>query len=133
MHSGKQGFPDQAYLHPQHTQHTTQYTQDTHARNKNSTHLEVVLHARVVRESGAGGPDLRPHVADCAHAGARDGVHAGAEVLHDGARPPLDGQDAGHLEDDVLGRRPARELARKLHTDHLVSRLGWFRIVAEDR
>ncbi len=47
------------------------------------------------------------HVADGAHAGAGHRVDARAKVLDNGARAALDRQDAGHLQDHVLGRRPA--------------------------
>mmetsp|Transcript_36260 Transcript_36260/g.102163 ORF Transcript_36260/g.102163 Transcript_36260/m.102163 type:complete len:601 (-) Transcript_36260:497-2299(-) len=81
--------------------------------------LEVVLHPLVVREHGGGGPDLRAHVADGPGAGAGDGVRPRAEVLDDGPRTPLHCENAGHLEDDVLGARPAAELAGEPHADDL--------------
>ena len=68
---------------------------------------QVAGHALVVGEDGGGGANLRTHVADGAHAGARQLVDARAKVLDNGARAALDRQDARHLEDDVLGRRPA--------------------------
>lgn len=58
----------------------------------------------------SGGADFRAHVADGGHARAGDGVHSGPVVLHDGARAALHRQDAGHLQDHVLGAGPAFEL-----------------------
>ena len=46
-------------------------------------------------------------------------VGARAEVLDDGAGAALDGEDLGHLEDDVLGGRPAAELAGEVDADEL--------------
>lgn len=43
-------------------------------------------------------------------------------VLYDGPGASLHCQDAGHLQDDVLRRRPARQGARQLHTNHLEER-----------
>ena len=79
---------------------------------------QIGRHARVEGEERGGGADLRAHVADGALAGGADGARAGAEVLDDGAGAALDGQDAGHLEDHVLGRGPAVELAGQLDADH---------------
>ena len=50
---------------------------------------------------------------------ARDGIDARAEVLDDGAGAALHSEDVGHLEDDVLRRRPAAQPPRQLHADHL--------------
>ena len=68
--------------------------------------LQVAGHGVVVGEQRRGGADLGPHVADGGLAGAGDGVGAGTEVLDDGAGAALDGEDLGHLEDDVLGCGP---------------------------
>lgn len=65
--------------------------------------LQVGRHALVVREEGGGCSDFGAHVADGRHAGAGEGLDAGAHVLDDGARAALDGQDARDLEDDVCG------------------------------
>src|SRR5690606_34917025 len=70
---------------------------------------EVVGHVGVVGEQRRGGADLGTHVADGRLPGGGDGVGARAEVLDDGAGAALHGEDLGHLEDDVLGRRPARQ------------------------
>lgn len=61
------------------------------------------------------------HVADGSHASARDGIDTRAMVLNDGASTTLDGQDIGDLENDILGRGPARELASKLDADNIGS------------
>ena len=50
---------------------------------------------------------------------ARDGLDARAEVLNDGAGAALHCEDVGHLEDDVLRRRPAAQPPRQLDADHL--------------
>ena len=73
--------------------------------------LQVRGRAGVVGEQRAGGADLGAHVADGGLAGGGDRLGAGAEVLDDRAGAALHGEDAGDLQDDVLGRRPARELA----------------------
>ena len=73
--------------------------------------LQVRGRAGVVREDRAGGADLGAHVADRGLAGGRDRLGARPEVLDDGAGAALHREDAGHLQDDVLGRGPARELA----------------------
>ena len=80
---------------------------------------QVVSHTLVEREDRGGGTDLSTHVADGAHASARDGVDAWAEVLDDGASATLDSENAGDLEDDVLGRGPAVQGSSKFNTDDL--------------
>jgi hypothetical protein len=81
--------------------------------------LQVSPHAVVVGEHGGGGSDFSTHVADGSHTSARDGVDAGAEILDNGAGAALDGEDAGQLEDDVLGRRPALQFTSKFNTNNL--------------
>ena len=81
--------------------------------------VQVASHTVVKRENGRRGSDFRAHIADGAHAGARDGIHTRAVVLDDGAGAALDGQDSCHLEDNVLRARPAAHFARQLHTDNL--------------
>jgi hypothetical protein len=66
--------------------------------------VEVRAHALVVREDRGGGTDLGTHVADGGHASARERGDTLTEVLDDGARAALDGEDAGNLEDDVYER-----------------------------
>lgn len=86
----------------------------------------------VVREHGGRGSNLSSHVANCGHScdakshvsfncgegpttvGPRlnlactgYGVDPRTVVFYDGSGAPLHRQDAGHLQDDVLGRRPA--------------------------
>ena len=78
---------------------------------------QVRVHLRVEGEDRGRGPQLGPHVGDRPLAGAGDGAGAGAEVLDDPVRPPLDGQDAEHLQDDVLRGGPAGQLAHKTHAD----------------
>lgn len=79
--------------------YTTRYRRKTPAKHDTHTHthLEVVLHARVVRESRARCANLSTHVTDSPHSRARDGVNAGAEVLQDSARSSLYSQNSGHL------------------------------------
>lgn len=48
-----------------------------------------------------------------------DVVNSRPVVLNDGSSASLDSQDTGHLQDDVLGRRPARHLASQFHSYHL--------------
>ncbi len=79
--------------------------------------LQVAGHGVVVAEQRGGGTDLGPHIADRALAGRRDAGGAGAEVLDDAAGATLDGEDVGHLQDDVLGGGPAVQLARQVHAD----------------
>ncbi len=50
---------------------------------------------------------------------AGQGLDARTEVLDDAAGAASDGQLAGQLEDDILGRRPAAQLARELHAQHV--------------
>lgn len=64
--------------------------------------LQVVAHALVEREGRCGGTDLGAHIANGRHARARNGVNATAIVFDDGACASFDGQDVGHLQDDVL-------------------------------
>ena len=45
---------------------------------------------------------------------AGNAVNSGSEVLDDGHGASLDGQDAGQLEDDVLGAGPAAQLTGQL-------------------
>ena len=80
---------------------------------------EEAAHAVVVAEGAGGGPDLGAHVADGALAGAAQALGAGAEILHDGPGAPLHGEDAGHLQDHVLGAGPAAHLPGELHADEL--------------
>lgn len=54
-----------------------------------------------------GGSDFSSHVTDGSHSSTGDGVDTRAVVLHNGAGTTLDGQDAGYLQDDVLGTGPA--------------------------
>lgn len=51
--------------------------------------------------------------------GARNGVDSWAVVLHNGSGAALHRQDAGHLQDDVLGGGPAGQGACQPHTNHL--------------
>ena len=80
---------------------------------------QIVGHTLVEGEDRRGGTDFRTHVADRRHARARDRVHPVAHVLHDRAGAALHRQNVGHLQDDVLRRGPAANLARQLHTDHV--------------
>ena len=50
---------------------------------------------------------------------AGDAVNSRSEVLDDGHGASLDSQDAGQLEDHVLGAGPAAELTGQLDTNHL--------------
>lgn len=43
-------------------------------------------------------------------------------VLYDGSSASLYSQDAGHLQDDILRRRPAGQGACQLHANHLRGR-----------
>ena len=81
--------------------------------------LQVHRHVVVIAEHAARGTDLGAHVADRGLAGCRNGVGAGAEVLDDRAGAALDGQHPSHLQDHILGRRPAAEGAGQLDADHL--------------
>lgn len=53
---------------------------------------------------------------------ARNRVNSWSVVLYDGSSTSLYSQDASHLQDDILRRRPARESARQLHTNNLRER-----------
>eukprot|EP00053_Salpingoeca_punica_P020385 m.211399 g.211399 ORF g.211399 m.211399 type:complete len:843 (+) comp18318_c0_seq1:197-2725(+) len=81
--------------------------------------LQVGTHALGEGEDGGGGANLRTHVADGGHARAGEAADARAKVLDDGAGAALDGEDAGELEDDVLGRGPALELALEVDANDL--------------
>ena len=80
---------------------------------------QVRAHVRVVGEHRARGADFGAHVAHRGLAGGRDAVGAGSEVFDDGAGATFDGEHAGHLEDDVLGSRPAAEGSGELDADDL--------------
>ena len=62
-------------------------------------------------------PSSAPMLQMVAFAGARDALGAGAEILDDLVGAALDGEHSAELEDDVLRRRPAVELAGQLHAD----------------
>ena len=80
---------------------------------------QVTGHALVVAKRGGRGANLRTHVADGALSGAAHGVCALAEVLDDAAGSALHGQDASHLQDDILGAGPTAHFAGQLDTDQL--------------
>jgi hypothetical protein len=63
--------------------------------------LQVVGHARVVREEGSGGTNLGTHVANGSHTSARERLDTRAEVFDNGAGSTLDGEDPSNLEDDI--------------------------------
>ncbi|MNX92167.1 hypothetical protein D3C86_1242960 [compost metagenome] len=81
--------------------------------------LEVELAVDIVREDRGCGTDLGAHVADGRLPRRAEGAGAGPEVLDDPVGAALDRQDPRHLEDDVLGSRPPRELARELDPHEL--------------
>ncbi len=74
--------------------------------------LQVFRRVVVVGEQRTGCADLGAHVADSRFPRRRDRLRARAEVLDDGAGAPLDAEDARDLQDDVLGRGPARQRCR---------------------
>ena len=78
-----------------------------------------MTHAMVVGKHWCRGTNLGAHVTDGGHARAWDGVDTRAEVLNNGAGAALDCQDVGDLQDDVLGRRPAAQLASQVHANNL--------------
>lgn len=53
---------------------------------------------------------------------AGNGVDSWSMVLYDGSSASLYSQDAGHLQDDILRRRPAGQGACQLHANHLRGR-----------
>ena len=79
--------------------------------------LQVQRGAGVVREQGARRADLGTHVADRGLPGRGDRFRSGSEVLDDRAGAALDGEDAGHLEDDVLRCRPAGQAPGEADAD----------------
>ena len=80
---------------------------------------QIVGHALVEWENRRRGTNFSTHVANGGHARARNGVDAGAKVLDDSTGTALDGQNAGNLQDDVLGRRPSLQLTRQLDANNL--------------
>ena len=80
---------------------------------------EVVTHALVVGEDGGGSTNLGTHVADGGHTSARERLDTRSLVLDDGTGTTLDGELTSNLEDNVLGRGPAVELALELDTNDL--------------
>ena len=80
---------------------------------------QVAGHALVVAKGRGRGPDLGAHVADGALSGAAHRIGALTEVLDDAAGSALHGEDAGHLEDDVLGAGPPAHLAGQLDANQL--------------
>lgn len=50
---------------------------------------------------------------------AGDGVNSRSMILHNGSSATLHSQDAGHLQDDILWRGPARQGSGQLHSNHL--------------
>jgi hypothetical protein len=81
--------------------------------------IEIVGHAVVEGEEGGGGADFSAHVADGSHASATEGFDTRAGVLDDGTCSALDGENAGDLEDDVLGGRPATNFPDEIDTNDL--------------
>jgi len=79
--------------------------------------LQVAGHRVVVGEQRGGCADLGAHVADGALACGREAAGTGTEVLHDGTRATVDGEDVGDLQDDVLGGGPAAQLAGQVDAD----------------
>jgi len=51
--------------------------------------------------------------------GGAEAICAFSEIFHDGSGAAFYGEDAGYLEDDVLGRGPAAELGRSADADEL--------------
>ena len=78
--------------------------------------VEVVGHAVVVREDRGSRANLCTHVADGAHARARQRLDAGARVLDDRTSATLDGKDACDLEDDVClrGKQKCKQIRQFL-------------------
>ncbi|RNA19499.1 aconitate mitochondrial precursor [Brachionus plicatilis] len=79
---------------------------------------QVVGHALIERKDGRGRSDLGAHVANGAHACARNGVDAWSKVLDNGASASFDGQDAGQLQNNVFGRGPSAQAAAQTDSDH---------------
>ena len=80
---------------------------------------QVAGHRLVVRKQRGRCPDLGAHVTDRRLARSRKRGRSFAEVLDHGIRTALDGQQAGELQDHVLGRGPTAQLARKTYADDL--------------
>ncbi len=78
---------------------------------------KILRDVHPVGEDGTRGADLGAHIADGGLAGAGEVLRAGAEIFKNGVGTALDGQHAGELEDDVLGRGPALERAGQAHAD----------------
>ena len=82
-----------------------------------SRRLQVEGHVVVEGEDGPRCAELRAHVCDGGLTGAADGPRAGAEVFNDAVGAAGDGQHAGQVENNVLRRRPALELAGEANAD----------------
>ena len=78
---------------------------------------EIRRHPAVEREDGRRGAELGAHVADRPLAGGADRLHAGTEVLEDLVGAALHGEQRAQIGDDVLGRRPAADLAGEVDAD----------------
>lgn len=53
-------------------------------------------------------------------ASAWDGINSRSMILHDCSSAAFHGQDASHLQDDILRRGPARQSSCQPHSNHLV-------------
>ena len=65
---------------------------------------QVLFHFAVIPEQGSRGTDLGAHVADGPFPGAGDFQRPRAEVFKDITGASLNGEDAGHFQDHILGR-----------------------------
>lgn len=81
--------------------------------------VEIVDHAVVKGEEGGGGADFGAHVADGSHASGAERFDARAGVLDDGTCSTLDGENAGDLENDVLGGSPTTDFPDEIDTNDL--------------
>lgn len=50
---------------------------------------------------------------------ARNRVHTRTKVFYNGPSSSFDSEDTSHLQNDILGRGPAAQLACKLYSNHL--------------
>ena len=82
--------------------------------------------SRAKGEDRCGGANLGSHIGYSGHASTAQGINAGAEILDDKASAAANGQLAGEIQDNVLGRRPAAQLTSKLNAqDVRCLKLPW--------
>ena len=78
---------------------------------------QIVSRMAVEGEDGAGGTELRAHVADRGTACGGEAANPFTEIFKDGVGAAFDSQLAEDLKDHIFRGCPSRELSFQVHTD----------------